>query len=147
MSDKLYSPTIAGEGMEKNYNDTYDAEFSDLVGKTITEITGKVGDETLTSHCVDGSVYQMHYYDDCCASCNLEDVCGDLKDLIGSPIVKAEENSSNENPADAKPETIEYQDSFTWTFYHLSTVKGTVTLRWYGQSNGYYSESVTFERL
>lgn len=133
--------------MKQNYNGNYDAEFSDLVGKTITRITGKIGDETLTLNCSDGTTYQMQYYSDCCASCTLEDVVGELDNLLGSPILKAEEVESHTNPPDVKPETIEYQDSFTWTFYHLSTVKGTVTLRWYGSSNGYYSESVTFERV
>lgn len=131
---------------EKNYNGN--AQISELVGKTIAAINGKIGDETLVFECSDGTRYQMHYYPDCCASCVLEDVVGELSDLIGSPIVRAEESTnSKENPPDAKPETIKYQDSFTWTFYLLSTVKGSVTLRWYGSSNGYYSESVTFERL
>ena len=57
----------------------------------------------------------------------------------------AEEVISDENPPEV---TKEYQESsYTWTFYKFATIKGSVTIRWYGESNGYYSESVDFERM
>jgi len=74
------------------------------------------------------------------------DIAGDINDLIGSPILLAEVvTNENENPPGV--EILEYQESFTWTFYKLSTKKGSVTISWYGESNGYYNESVTFTKI
>ena len=72
------------------------------------------------------------------------DIVGDLQDLIGYPLLMAEEvtNAQDENPSGV--EVPDYQDSFTWTFYKLATIKGYVTISWYGESNGYYNESVSF---
>lgn len=89
---------------------------------------------------------------DCSESVTLEDVAGDLQDLVGIEILKAEEVNSApmvkilglKNQARFRSDGYE---SETWTFYHFGTRKGYVTLRWYGTSNGYYSESVDFVRL
>lgn len=121
-------------------------DINELIGKTITKIDGDVNSDELIFHTNDGK-YKMHHYQDCCERVSIEDIQGDLNDLIDTPVLEAYEETSNENPADAKKETIEYQDSFTWTFYRLITIKGTVVIRWYGESNGYYSQSVDFEKL
>lgn len=119
------------------------AEFKDLLGLTLTNVE-RVGDEEIKFTVSDGRVFKLDHYQDCCESVYIESIAGDLTDLIGNPITLAEEVTSEENPPDAKAETLEYQDSFTWTFYKLATIKGYVDIRWYGESNGYYSESVDF---
>ena len=123
------------------YGSNYqNVDISDLIGKTLTSVEVNDSKEEIIFTTSDGDEYVMHHSQYCCESVTVDDICGDLKDLIGTPIVKAEESSSNENPVGVK--APEYQDSFTWTFYIFATVKGYVTIRWYGESNGYYSESV-----
>lgn len=72
---------------------------------------------------------------DCCELVYIEDIEGDLEYLVGTEILNAEESTSY-------GETSEWGDSSTWTFYKFATIKGYVDVRWYGTSNGYYSESV-----
>lgn len=120
------------------------ADFGELKGKTLKAIRGhEIGSERVGFECEDGTAYVLIYHHDCCASCSLEDVAGDVSDLIGHPILMAE---VTEGGADLHP-APDNADSFTWAFYKLATVKGYVTLRFLGESNGYYSETVDFERV
>lgn len=117
-------------------------EFSSLVGVTLSkiEISEKSRDE-INFYATDGRRWRMYHEQECCESVYIEDIVGDLEDLIGSPIVVAEKVSNSEDPC--KEDDCDY--SHTWTFYKIDTTKGGVTIRWYGTSNGYYSESVDFE--
>lgn len=116
------------------------AKFKELLGKTIVEIEGAEKDnDKIIFICLDKSKYVMYHEQNCCETVFIEDVCGDVKNLIGSPILLAEETTNADEPPIDK-----WDDSYTWTFYRLATVKGYVTVRWYGTSNGYYSESVDF---
>lgn len=127
-----------------NWNDLI--KFETLLGKTLTEISGEVGDDAIVFTTDNGEQFKLFHMQDCCEDVSVEDIAGDFADLIGLPILMAEEISSQENPPDYKPNEWG-QDSFTWTFYKLATAKGYVTIRWYGESNGYYSESVDFCKL
>lgn len=109
-----------------------------LLGKTLTEI--KNDDDIELLFCTDNNeFYKMYHEQDCCESVSIEEVIGDLDDLIGSPITMAEEVIQD-------GDTDDYM-SQTWTFYKFATNKGYVTIRWLGESNGYYSESVDFCRV
>lgn len=114
------------------------AKIEDLLNQTVTAIQGGgLGNDVIIFVLADGRKLQMFHEQDCCESVTVEDVCGDLKDLIGSPVLQAECSTSR-----TPPPGKEIIDSDTWTFYRIATVKGAVTIRWWGSSNGYYSESV-----
>lgn len=119
-------------------------KFEDLLGHTLTNVekrhtTNRDGckDDELIFTVDDGTKYKLYHEQDCCEQVKIEDVVGDLRDLVGMPILIAEEASS-------RGEIKEDCESYTWTFYKLATQKGHVTIRWYGTSSGYYSESVDF---
>ena len=116
--------------------------LEELLGKTLVEV---VMDSLSRCYFVadTGERWEMYYEPDCCASCEIEDIIGDLKDLVGSPIAMAEESTNSDAPRDPDYPS----DSFTWTFYKFATAKGYVTIRWYGSSSGYYSETATFRRV
>ena len=107
--------------------------FSSLIGKLVHEI--KQTDEKLI-FITDTGIYHLYHDQDCCESVFLEDICGDLQDLIGHRICKAEEATSTAAKARNR------DNGAMWTFYLLSSDKGGVTLRWHGESNGYYSVAV-----
>ena len=126
----------------KNYSvgwDTPKVAFADLVGKTFVSI--KPGDDVIEIVCADGAIYVMHHDQECCEHVRVESIVGDLADLVGTPILVAEEASNRTHPEDYKTDD-NYGESFTWTFYKLATVKGWVDIRWLGESNGYYGETV-----
>lgn len=117
--------------------------FTDLVGKTLTNVEN-IDDESIVFTLDSGEKYKLFHWQDCCENVYVESIVGDLSDLVGAPIIIAEEVSNDE--PQLGQEVPEY-DSFTWTFYKLATRKGYVDIRWYGTSNGYYSESVSFKKV
>lgn len=113
--------------------------IAEMVGKTFTRVTGGVGDGELVFE-NDQERYVFYHEQDCCESVSIEDIVGELSDLVGEPLLMAEEVSGYTGP---EPE---YADSYTWTFYKFATRLGYVDVRWLGESNGYYSESVDLIR-
>jgi hypothetical protein len=110
--------------------------FESLKGKTIIHVQGlNVGSDEVLFICSDRTYLRLYHEQKCCESVSVEDVAGLASDILGRRIELAEEVS--------EPDVEGY--SSTWTFYKLATNEGSVTIRWLGSSNGYYSESVDVE--
>ena len=134
------------EELELVYNKFKDngtvKKYEDVIGKILKNVTVNdsgvdSGDDQILFDFEDGERYKMFHPQDCCESVVIEDVNGDIKDLIGEPLLIAEEIVSDDTSA---------TESGTWSFYKFATIKGYVDIRWYGISNGYYSESVHFKK-
>lgn len=125
--------------MYETYNEFYPYvnSFQDLQGRILTKIVEN-GDE-IFFYLTETHYVRIYHAQSCCESVSIEDISGDLNDLIGTPLLMVEESSESGNT-----DEDEYGSS-TWTYYRFRTIKGSVDIRWYGSSNGYYSESVDIE--
>ena len=121
-----------------------------MLGLTLASIQVANNQDLINFTTTCGRVFVMYHSQDCCEEVEIEDICGDLKDLIGSPLTNSEEVSNYHkafsliHPTNKEEES---DDSFTWTYYKFDTNKGGVTIRWFGTSNGYYSEDVDFKEI
>lgn len=127
----------------ENLRNVKESYFKQLEGKIFTSVKCEKDEREDTGYYDmfndriifknDEEEYALIHMQDCCEGVYIEDVCGDLKDLENSPIIKAScKYYSPEDPDDS--------DSSTWSFFTFATVKGYVDIRFYGSSNGYYSE-------
>lgn len=127
-----------------------------MLGMTMQAVAHEPDDTQVVFTAVDGRVFKLYHEQDSCERVWLEDINGDLQDLVGVPLLQAEKLSGQpgfekdshlEVYHEVYNEVYDDNDSSTWTFYRFATIKGTVTLRWCGTSNGYYSEEVDFKEV
>lgn len=107
------------------------ANIEDLVGKAVKEASNDNG--TIRFALSDGCIFKIEHQQDCCESVDIHE-CGDIATLVGTKI-----NSATEHTVDGPPKKEDYHqpESETWTEYDINGIK----ILWYGQSNGYYSET------
>lgn len=125
--------------------------MEELFGKTFVQITRGNDDDGdyIMFVTKDDEHYKMYHSQDCCESVWLEDIVGELDDLLGQPIIVSEEVTNREDPPISQnyPEDWGTPESYTWTYYNLATPLGSVQIRWFGSSNGYYSEEATIRKV
>ena len=114
-----------------------------LLGEIITNIEGASSDKTyVVFSLANGKRFGMSHRQDCCEYVAVHSVVGELQNIIDSPVLSALE-------IEGDPAGVEYSgsESHTFTTFRITTAKGTVEIRWLGESNGYYSENVSFEEV
>ena len=114
-------------------------KFEDLTGKTLVKVTKS--EDNMTFECSDGTKYNMYHGQDCCERVYIEDITDGWEAMLTEAKVISAYESSNRN---LTPPAGRGYESYTWTFYRIITDKGCVVIRWFGESNGYYSEGVSF---
>lgn len=124
-------------------------QIADLKGKTFISVKkieyhNGCGEDSIEFISNTGEKFIMCHTQDCCEAVYIEDICGNLDDLINSPLLMSEKNSSYDIPEGINEDSLPYRaDQSRWTFYKFATIKGYVTIRWYeGQDSGYYSVDV-----
>lgn len=120
-------------------------EFKILKGQTLTkvEVDRSSGEDSIIFHTQEGNKYKMMHFQDCCEGVSIEDINGDWEDILNQEVLLAEERTQDWEDA-PENQGKEHWGIGMWTFYVLRTVKGSVDIRWYGESNGYYSIGVSF---
>ena len=107
--------------------------------KGIKKVVGLTPEtEEVYFYCKDGTVILMYHSQDCCEYVRLyEDDC-----LINHTDIFTDCDWCQIEETIREDENA--VESATWTYYNFKTNKGYDNMRWLGESNGYYSESVDF---
>lgn len=119
--------------------------FNTLLNETLTFIKVSADSDVVTFVTRSGKTFQMYHEQECCENVQIEEIHGNLIDLLASPI-----NSCSVSKSSVPWGMLgsdEYGGIQERTFYKLSTIYGSVTIRWLGTSNGYTSTAVQFYRI
>lgn len=128
--EELYTKEIYRIFLNKEVNQT----MKNLIGATILSATTHYNDNLLYIE-TDKGTMRFYHDQECCESVWLEDGLEDLEKMLHAEVIENyDEDALNE-----------YDYSYTWTYYKISTLNHDCTLRFYGTSNGCYSEDVDIE--
>lgn len=92
---------------------------------------------------------QFRFYHDqeCCESVYIYDCNDDLKVLENKKLESVFYDCIHNVDPDDITNSDQYRESFTWTNVYFVTNEKTVCVRWYGESNGYYNETIDIQEI
>ena len=116
-------------------------DFFTLKGQTIRKIIAlSTGSLKIIT---DKYKYHLYHEQDCCENVRLVDVIGDVDNILNEEITFAEEDSGAKDPE--WHTSYDYDCHHTWTKFVLGTKNANVEFWFLGESNGYYSESISIQ--
>lgn len=128
-----------------HYKDCFERKINslnDLFGRKIESVEGCYkGSNFMKIKFTDG-ISVVFQPSNLCANVEIDDVNGDPQGMVGHLIKKVEVVSNKQFSA-----KDEYTKNYLWTFYKFATLDGYIDIRWYGTSNGWYSEEVLWTIL
>jgi hypothetical protein len=108
--------------------------FESLKDKIIKNIKINTKEDEILFIDSDDKKYLMWHDQDFNERMYIENICGDLDDILNSPILFVDETIIDNKESHEK-----------FTFYRLATTKGSVTVRWCGEYNSRSSVSFGVE--
>ena len=116
-------------------------DFFTLKGQTIRKIQAL--NEYSLCILTDKYRYDLYHEQDCCEFVRLAKIIGDIDNILNEEIIFAEEDGGANEP---DWYGNNYNDSsHTWTKFVLGTKNANVEFWFLGESNGYYSESISIK--
>jgi len=116
-------------------------DFFTLKGQIVRKIQALNGDSL--SILTDKYEYNLYHAQDCCEYVRIVKIIGDIDNILNEEIIFAEEDGGAKDPDWATD--YNYDDSHTWTKFVLATKNANVEFWFLGESNGYYSESISIK--
>jgi hypothetical protein len=123
--------------------DYYRKQLDNMVGRVVKYID--IDKEEMKITCEDNSVFTFYHEQDCCENVYIADTVGDPMSLKGWKLLSVDMDAENES--DGWDGFRFDQISRTVTMVKFVTDENTVSVRWIGESNGYYSESVDLKQF
>lgn len=123
----------------------YNFAFEDIKGMVFESVTLDSDLRVIFKPKSEDFQIVLYHSPDCCETVNIDDVCGDLHDLEDTEILSAIRTHMDLTPSDPGADIRhDQEDNY---YFKIDTAKGSVTIRWYGSSNGWYSTEVECVKL
>lgn len=112
-----------------------DVKCEELINQIPTKVVIE-NDNEIYFYLENGKIYRFYHIQECCEEVWVEDISGNLQDIVGEKIINFEKrtNKLKDTPT-------------TYTYYDIDTFNYHIQIRWCGESNGYYSEEVDLEEV